>query len=89
MRLRDQFLRIFPSLPPSQVRPKLLVLNVPLASEREAAGYHIPPWLEALAAAGDVRIERTRVDYGPGTKLIPTVRRAASARVARVSRLHS
>jgi hypothetical protein len=45
-------------------------INVPLAFGRTGEAYVIPEW---LAATPGVRIHRCDTDYGPGTKLVPTV----------------
>jgi len=50
--------------PPREVR-----LNLPAFSQRERCGYEIPAWLQQLAAVRLIRCE----DYGPATKLIPTL----------------
>jgi hypothetical protein len=44
-------------------------INVPYESRRENVAYVIPPWLERLRSVTIVRCE----DYGPATKLIPTL----------------
>ena len=45
-------------------------LNVPLRFGRTGEEYVIPEWLGAIP---NVRIHRCEVDYGPGTKLVPSV----------------
>lgn len=49
--------------------PKKIVLNVPEFSQREQVAYEVPEWLENLAA---VEVRRGK-DWGPATKLIPTL----------------
>jgi hypothetical protein len=45
-------------------------VNIPYKFGRTGEEYVIPEWLEATPG---VRIHRCEVDYGPGTKLVPTV----------------
>ncbi len=52
------------TLPPAEIR-----LNVPEHSRRENCGYEIPGWLAALATVTIVRCQ----DFGPATKLFPTL----------------
>ncbi|WP_306030529.1 hypothetical protein [Stappia sp. MMSF_3263] len=54
------------SLPPAEIR-----LNVPEHSRRENCGYEIPGWLTGLATVTIVRCQ----DFGPATKLFPTLTR--------------
>jgi hypothetical protein len=49
--------------------PALIVLNLPHHSKREDTGYAIPDWLAGLSL---LRIQRCR-EWGPATKLIPTL----------------
>jgi hypothetical protein len=45
-------------------------INVPFKFGRTGEEYVIPEWLEAIP---DIRIHRCVDDYGPGTKLVPSV----------------
>jgi hypothetical protein len=55
-----------------QTRPAArIVLNVPRFSRREQREYEIPDWLERLASVETHRCE----DWGPATKLIPSLSR--------------
>lgn len=56
--------------------PGRIVLNVPHLSRRENRGYEIPPWLTQLSS---VDIHRCDHDWGPATKLIPSLLRFAPA----------
>lgn len=56
------------TLPPSQI-----FINVPLYSKREDCAYEVPPYLENLAGVTIKRCE----DWGPATKLIPTLTEVA------------
>ena len=53
---------------------------MPKHSDREKTAYPIPNWLQLLVErrneAPKVRIRRIDVDFGPATKLIPSVREA-------------
>jgi hypothetical protein len=52
-------------------RPDRLILNVPRNSTRERGKpYRLPHWLSAMPLVQVVLVEQ---DYGPATKLIPTV----------------
>jgi len=51
------------------VSPAAIRLNVPEASRREGTPYLIPAWLARLRSVTIVR----SADYGPATKLIPTL----------------
>jgi hypothetical protein len=57
------------SLLRQSIRPAAIRLNVPYVSRRENVSYVIPPWLERLRSVTIVRGD----DYGPATKLIPTL----------------
>jgi hypothetical protein len=57
------------SLLHQRVAPATIRLNVPRVSRRETAAYEIPEWLTCLRSVTVVRCE----DYGPATKLIPTL----------------
>lgn len=63
------------SLLDQQTRPADEVrLNLPRVSTRTKRAYDRPPWLAALQAAdGRFVVHETR-DFGPATKLVPTVR---------------
>ena len=56
------------------------MLSVPAHSEREGVAYALPVWLEGLVANRTapplVRVRRIERDYGPATKLIPSVMEA-------------
>lgn len=52
-------------------RPDRIVLNLPKTSHREGRDYVIPPFVEALSACID--IHRCDRDWGPATKLLPTL----------------
>ncbi|WP_029059969.1 hypothetical protein [Stappia stellulata] len=52
------------SAPPAEIR-----LNIPHHSRRENCGYEIPAWLETLKTVHIVRCD----DFGPATKLFPTL----------------
>jgi hypothetical protein len=52
--------------------PDAIVLNLPLRCEREARGYALPGFLAQLP---ELRVERCERDWGPATKLIPTLLR--------------
>jgi hypothetical protein len=55
----------------SQTLPAAYIrVNVPLKFGRTGEEYEIPEWLSAMPG---VRIVRCATDYGPGTKLVPTV----------------
>jgi hypothetical protein len=62
------------SLLRQSVRPATIRVNVPQVSRREQAAYVIPPWLERLRCVTIARCD----DYGPATKLIPTLFASAS-----------
>jgi hypothetical protein len=49
-----------------------IYLNIPNHSLRHRCGYEIPPALQAISSVTIVRCER---DWGPATKLIPTLQR--------------
>jgi hypothetical protein len=58
-----------------------VVLSVPARSEREGVNYTLPLWLQSLVADRTrgpplVRVRRIARDYGPATKLIPSVMEA-------------
>jgi hypothetical protein len=57
------------SLLHQSVSPATIRINVPYESRRENTCYVIPPWLERLPSVTIVRCG----DYGPATKLIPTL----------------
>jgi hypothetical protein len=61
------------SLLRQSVRPAIIRINVPHRSRRENVSYVIPPWLERLRSVTIVRGD----DYGPATKLIPTLLESA------------
>ena len=71
------------SLVRQTVAPDEVVLSVPEHSAREGTAYGLPAWLEALVAASNaaaaavrVRVRRIEHDFGPATKLIPSVQEA-------------
>ncbi len=49
--------------------PKRIRLNLPAFSKREQTAYVIPDWLKNLQSVEIVSCE----DYGPATKLIPSL----------------
>lgn len=51
-------------------RPDLVVLSLPERSRREGTGYHVPQWLLHATGPGGIHLQRTAVDFGPGTKLL-------------------
>jgi len=55
------------------LRPKTIRLNVPAVSRREGRAYRVPERLLRLQSITIVRVD----DYGPATKLIPSLRDAA------------
>jgi hypothetical protein len=57
------------SLLNQRVAPAAIRLNVPAASRREGVAYRPPEWLTALRSITIVPCD----DYGPATKLIPTL----------------
>jgi len=57
------------SLLRQSVRPAAIRINIPYESRREGVPYRIPEWLTRLRSVTIVRGE----DYGPATKLIPTL----------------
>lgn len=57
------------SLLRQSVRPAAIRINIPYESRREGAPYTIPSWLSRLRSVTVVRC----ADYGPATKLIPTL----------------
>lgn len=57
------------SLLRQRVRPAEIRLHLPYRSLREQTDYQVPDWLARLPAVSLVRCE----DYGPATKLIPSV----------------
>jgi hypothetical protein len=57
------------SLLRQSVRPAAIRINIPYESRREGVPYRIPGWLARLRAVTIVR----GTDYGPATKLIPTL----------------
>jgi len=61
------------SLLRQSVGPAAIRVNVPHVSRREQTAYAIPAWLERLRCVTIVRGD----DYGPATKLIPTLLDAA------------
>ena len=54
-------------------RPDAIYVVVPYTSLRGKGAYEIPSDLYEEADAGRVVILRTQVDWGPATKLIPTL----------------
>ena len=61
------------SLLRQSVSPKTIRLNVPRVSRREQKAYTIPEWLRTLRSVTVVDCD----DYGPATKLIPSLLDAA------------
>jgi hypothetical protein len=57
------------SLLRQSVSPAAIRINIPHASRRERRAYQIPAWLQQLRSVQIVRCE----DFGPSTKLIPTL----------------
>ena len=57
------------SLLRQSVRPAAIRINIPYESRREGVPYTIPGWLARLRSVTIVRC----ADYGPATKLIPTL----------------
>jgi hypothetical protein len=55
------------------VRPAAIRVNVPAASRRERRPYVVPEWLARLRSVTVARCE----DFGPATKLLPTLADAA------------
>jgi hypothetical protein len=62
------------SLLRQRVAPAAIRFNVPRVSRREGVAYEIPGWLSRLRSVTVVRCD----DYGPATKLIPTLLDAAA-----------
>ena len=60
------------SLTDQTLQPDAIYINVPMKNKRTGEAYVIPPLLEAW---GGLTIQRTEIDYGPLTKLVPTVMR--------------
>ena len=54
-------------------QPDAIYIVVPYTSLRGKGAYEIPDALYAEADAGRVVILRTQIDWGPATKLIPTL----------------
>jgi len=50
--------------------PAHIVLNIPMKSKRMNTSYTIPEFLKKYPS---LRVNRCKVDYGPSTKLIPTL----------------
>jgi len=59
------------SLAAQTLKPDRVILNVPLFSTRFNKTYEVPSWL--LQRAPFVHVNRCEHDYGPATKLIPTL----------------
>jgi hypothetical protein len=55
------------------VSPAQIRLNLPLSSRRESRAYVLPAWLTAMVSVQVVRCDR---DWGPATKLIPSLETA-------------
>lgn len=51
--------------------PDAIILNLPLTFQRTGETYSVPDWIQRNHPR--VVINRVRVDYGPATKLIPTL----------------
>jgi len=65
------------SLLNQSVSPNEIIINLPLRSDREGTGYTIPSWLQDLLnSESGIRLRRIESDYGPATKLIPSVMEA-------------
>ena len=62
------------SLVDQSLPPDAIVLNLPHLCEREGRGYEIPA---SLAQFPRLRVERCERDFGPATKLIPTLLRGS------------
>lgn len=60
--------RVIPSLLNQTRPPDEIILNLPMRCARTDDEYVIPNWL-----AGQVTINRVERDYGPATKLLPTL----------------
>jgi hypothetical protein len=58
------------SLLRQRVAPAEIRLNVPAVSRREGVAYQVPAWLRDVASVTIVPCE----DFGPATKLLPTLR---------------
>jgi hypothetical protein len=65
----DRMALTIKSLLRQSVRPSAIRINIPYESRREGVPYRIPEWLARLRSVTIVRGE----DYGPATKLIPTL----------------
>ncbi|MBA3757022.1 MAG: hypothetical protein H0X02_12710, partial [Nitrosomonas sp.] len=59
------------SLLDQSVQVDEIAINVPYVS-RKGKKYHVPKWLKRLR---HVKLYRVEIDEGPGTKLLPTLRR--------------
>ena len=57
------------------VRPDAVYLNLPRVCRKNGEVYHVPPRLERFfhRHRGRLVVQRDLEDYGPGTKLIPTL----------------
>jgi hypothetical protein len=61
---------VIPSLLAQTRKPDEIALNIPLKCARYDRGYDVPKWLENA-----VTVHRVDRDYGPATKLLPTLLR--------------
>jgi hypothetical protein len=66
------------------VAPDELIINIPRQSDREGSRYVIPSWLQQLVdsekSTSNVRLRHLEKDFGPATKLIPSVMEASERR---------
>jgi hypothetical protein len=66
----DNIDAVIRSINDNTMRPDAIYVNVPTYSKREQRDYHIPPKLHAI---DNVIVNRIDTDYGPVTKLYPTL----------------